>query len=71
MTEPCKHCAVDTGLYDFANDCCCARFLSHAPDKAIRAAWLNRWLTQFGAERTDHIKQLVSEAWDKHKRAAQ
>lgn len=67
MNEPCQLCASDTGQYDWSKDCCCARFISHAPTKAIRVAWLNRWLAEFGTERTEAIKQLVSEAWERHK----
>lgn len=73
MTEEendCQFCNADNGNYNWSKDCCCARFISHLPTKAIRVAWLNHWLAEFGEERTEYIKQLVSEAWDKHKREA-
>jgi hypothetical protein len=39
------------------------------PDKALRVGWLNRWVNQMGAERTEAIKSLVAQEWEKHRGA--
>jgi len=68
--KDCEFCKIDNGNYLFSRDCCCARFIEHIPTKTLRVAWMNRWLTQFGEERTEHIKQLVQEVWDAHRQEA-
>lgn len=59
----CEFCAKDDGNYDFSNDCCLVRFVMNVPTKAMRAGYLEWWMTKYGTERVSRVKLLVEQAW--------
>lgn len=68
--EACEYCAKDAGMYDFDRDCCLVRFIMHAPTKTLRLGYLSWWMTKFGEERTERIREMVQQAWDDKRKQA-
>jgi len=69
MTEACELCSKDNWNYSFDRDCCLARFILHVPTKTMRAGYLSWFVTKFGEERAQHVKELVAKAWEERKTA--
>ncbi|MHB8915791.1 MAG: hypothetical protein ACYC4K_08265 [Thiobacillus sp.] len=52
----CSLCASNTGLHNFAENCCRVRFLMAQPGRQARAGWLDRWAKKLPQSRMDEIK---------------
>ena len=59
----CPDCERDKGVYSFNLNCCLARFLVSAPDKALRNLHLRGFEKKYGVERMATVKIEVEKLW--------